>query len=161
MARFQTVRRRARFVVHGFSQDAMLRIAEPTRESIRARIQDRGETVYDAPARPLKAKYAKMKNNYTRKYGSPKAKQIRNWTLTGHTMDCMRVIWVAVNRASISFLAAVNSLRPAKLKLPASVIAHIQNMRERQFGLSPRDKQVLAGAVHKEARRFVKAEKVA
>jgi hypothetical protein len=156
MARFQTVRRRARFAYYGLSSDAMQRIAETTRGSVISRIQ-RGETVNDSPARPLSMKYKERWENHRlvsmgadRGYRAQKQRKggrpIRDWTYTGHTLRCLKVAWVTANRAAISFLNVIAPWR----RISAAKIAAIRNADERQFGVSPKDRQNMMAAVHRE-----------
>jgi hypothetical protein len=148
LAKFETVRRKARFGYVGFGQDAIERIADKTRASVLARIQ-RGETVSDSPAKPLKAR---VKAGVDRGYRAQKARKggqpIRDWTYTGHTLKSMKVLLVSVTKAVIGFLPNAGFGR----KLTAAQIASIRNADERQFGLSPRDKDVMMTAVTDEVR---------
>lgn len=147
MARFQTVRRRARFQVVGYSHEAMQSIADPTNASVLSRIR-RGETVQDAPAKPLKvpagASEARRRNSYPERKKRKGLKDIRDWTFTGHTLRCAKVLSTSINRAVLGFLDATLPGR----KKSAAGIAAIRNADERQYGLSPSDKRVLAGALH-------------
>jgi hypothetical protein len=141
---FQTKVSHARFVVGPFSSDQMNTLAGILRDSMRGRIQS-GLNVNDQPSKPLKPKYAKQKQ--TR--GKP---PIRDWTMTGNTLRAMAVISANENRAVIAFNNPV-----------AAQIARLNNLRERAFGVSPRDRQVLVAAVNATARqaKFVTVKKVA
>jgi hypothetical protein len=160
----QPIRRRARFVEHGVSSAGMQRIADATAASVKGRIQ-RGLNVYDSPAAPLATtgkrnkRYAYFKAGYKRKRGLPTrgGGEIRDWTLTGHTLQQLKTIRATVNRAVIGFLDAVAPGR----RIAAGVIAYILNRKDRQFGLSPSDQRVMSEAVKSELRGVVTTERVA
>jgi hypothetical protein len=147
---FQTKITRARFVVGPFSSEQMQTIAQVTLDSVAARIH-RGETVEDTPAKPLKPG-----RNGKRGYPDYKLARglqaIRDWTWRGLTMRSLKVKAANENRAIIGFIDP-----------QADRIAHINNLRERQFGLSPRDREVLQRVVSATAKqaRVVRAVKVA
>jgi hypothetical protein len=147
---FQTKITRARFVVGPFSSEQMQTIAQVTLDSVAARIR-RGETVEDTPAKPLKPG-----RNGKRGYPDYKLARglqaIRDWTWRGLTMRSLKVKAANENRAIIGFIDP-----------QADRIAHINNLRERQFGLSPRDREVLQRVVSATAKqaRVVRAVKVA
>ena len=147
---FQTKITRARFVVGPFSSEQMQTIAQVTLDSVAARIH-RGETVEDTPAKPLKPG-----RNGKRGYPDYKLARglqaIRDWTWRGLTMRSLKVKAANENRAIIGFIDP-----------QADRIAHINNLRERQFGLSPRDREVLQRVVRATAKqaRVVRAVKVA
>ena len=67
---------------------------------------------------------------------------IRDWTWTGHTLRCMKVLEADENRAVIGFLTA---LLPGRAQSAAQV-AFFNNLREPQFGTSARDKQAVLAA---------------
>jgi hypothetical protein len=117
---FQPVSVRARFAVPGYSAEQMLSFGQAFAADVRARIL-RAEDVNDQPARPLKPKYARFK---ARKY--PPA--IRNWRLTGRTLDDLQCIHYAPNLAIIGFTD------PVALKRML-----INNRRVPQFGASPKN----------------------
>ena len=147
---FQTKITRARFVVGPFSSEQMQTIAQVTLDSVAARIH-RGETVEDTPAKPLKPG-----RNGKRGYPDYKLARglqaIRDWTWRGLTMRSLKVKAANENRAVIGFIDP-----------QADRIAHINNLRDRQFGLSPRDREVLQRVVSATAKqaRVVRAVKVA
>lgn len=126
----QTVQRRARFVVNGYSPDQMQNIAGPWLDTaIRPRIQA-GMDVYDNAAPALSTQYARRKQRAGKK-------PIRDWTgMSGVTMEAMQVLSVTANKAVIGFNGALANLR-----------ASWNNRRWRQFGASPADKTKLAGII--------------
>src|ERR1039458_454448 len=141
---FQTKVSHARYVVGPFSSDQMNTLAGILRDSMRNRIQ-RGLNVNDQPAKPLKPAYAKTKQI--------KGKNaVRDWTMSGNTLRAMAVLSANENRAVIGFNNPV-----------ASRVARFNNLRERAFGVSPLDRQVLVAAVHATVRqaRVVTVRKVA
>jgi phage gpG-like protein len=131
---FQTKVSHARFVVGAFSSDEMNTLATILRDSMRDRIQ-RSLNVDDQPARPLTPKYAKRKEA---KGKNP----VRDWNLSGNTLRSMAVLSANENRAVIGFNNPI-----------AGRIAHWNNLRERAFGVSPRDRQTLVAAVRATARQ--------
>lgn len=133
MAKFQTVVKRARFVVNGYSPEQMIVLGTALRDSIVERIV-RAEDVYDAPAKPLSSKgkhggYAAWKAKK-----APPAE--RNWKYTGRTLRSMKVLSAAANRAVIGFTDAEANRR-----------AFFNNRRVRQFDVSPRNRQAVAAAL--------------
>jgi hypothetical protein len=140
--RIQTVKRRARFVSTGYSADEMLRVARLLRDDIEARIL-RAENVSDSPAPPL------SDGKRGRGYRSFKARRappaIRNWRFTGRTLRAMIAFDAVRNRAKIGFQGAL-----------ANKLASINNRRHRQFGVSPRNRQVISAAFRRI--RFVQVQ---
>jgi hypothetical protein len=68
---------------------------------------------------------------------------IRDWTWSGHTMRCLKVLTVNENRATIGFL---DEAFPGRTQT-ASEIAFWNNQREQQWGVSPHDREVIAAAM--------------
>ena len=137
MPKFQTVIRRARFVYSPYTADEMQGFAQVLADAIRARIQS-GQNIYDQPAAPLKP--AKPGRRGYPDYKSARGHQpIRDWTWTGHTLRCLKVLTANENRAVIGFL---DEAMPGR-KQTASQIAFYNNRRERQWGVSPRDREAL------------------
>lgn len=147
---FETKITRARFVVGPFSSEQMQTIAQVTMDSVYARIR-RGLNVQDAAAKPLKPG-----RNGRRGYPDYKVARglqgIRDWVWRGKTMRSLKVKAANENRAVIGFIDP-----------EADRIAHINNQREKQFGLSPKDEEVLKRVVHATARqgRVVRVSRVA
>jgi len=147
---FETKITRARFVVGPFSSEQMQTIAQVTMDSVSARIR-RGLNVQDAAAKPLKPG-----RNGRRGYPDYKVARglqgIRDWVWRGKTMRSLKVKAANENRAVIGFIDP-----------EADRIAHINNQREKQFGLSPKDEEVLKRVVYATAMqaRVVRTTKVA
>jgi hypothetical protein len=74
---------------------------------------------------------------------------IRDWTWSGHTLRCLKVLTANENRAAIGFL---DEALPGR-RMTASQIAAFNNRREAQWGVSPRDRQAVLAAF--QARPFV------
>ena len=133
MAKFQTkiIRSKARFVVTGYKPEQMASLGQSLIDyAIKPRLA-RAEDIYDAPAPALKPNYAKFKQRR-----SPPA--IRNWQLTGRLLRSMKVLRAAQNKAVIGFTDAATNLR-----------AFLNNRRARQFGVSPKDRQILVQALRR------------
>jgi phage gpG-like protein len=125
---FQTKITHARFVFSPFRADEMATIGGILMRSVRDRIQA-GVNVNDSPSKPLTAAYAKTK-------GSRTGSTLRDWTNSGNTMRSLAVLSANENRAVIGFNNPI-----------AGRIAHWNNLRERAFGVSPRDREALIAAV--------------
>jgi hypothetical protein len=134
MARFQTVIRRARFTYSPFTAQEMQGFAQLLADTISTRIQS-GQNIYDQAAAPLKAGQAGRR-------GYPDYKEargldpIRDWTWSGHTMRCLKVLTASQNRAVIGFL---DEALPGRSQTAAQ-IAFWNNQRERMWGVSPADR---------------------
>jgi hypothetical protein len=124
---------RARFVLGPFTSEDMLAIGNVLRDSIAARI-GRGLNVNDTPAKALKPG-----RNGRRGYPDYKKARglqpIRDWFWTGRTMRSLKVKSASENRAVIGFVDP-----------NADRIAHVNNLREKQFGVSLKDRQALSAA---------------
>jgi phage gpG-like protein len=116
---------RARFAVTAFPADRMRSIGDALVSSIQARLA-RGLTTEDAPAPPLREKYARYKQ---RKGGQP----IRDWKRTGRTLRALGVTSATNNKAVVGFSDPVAAMRAA-----------MQNRRIRQFGVSANDSANIA-----------------
>ena len=138
MPRFKTVVRRARFVYSPFTGAEMNTFAQLLADTIVARIRS-GQTIYDQAA-PLKPGKDGRRGypDYTVARG---LKPIRDWTWTGHTMRCLKVLRANENRAEIGFL---DEAMPGRQNT-ASQIAFWNNQRERQWGVSLRDREFIRG----------------
>ncbi len=121
---------KSRFVqTGGFNPAQMNDIAGGLiKKGIKPRITS-GLTVDDTPAAPLKPSYRKWKEQH-----APPA--IRNWIKSGRTMRSMVVLTIQQNKAVIGFADRLTNFR-----------AFINNRRSRQFGVSPKDEQVLLAEV--------------
>jgi hypothetical protein len=118
----------SRFAVSKFGEKAMLNIGTALRDSIRSRISS-GLTVADVPASALSRGYMRVK---LRAGKAP----IRDWRFSGITLGAMTVMDVSSDRAVIWFNNPVAIQRAA-----------VQNARQLQFGISPRDSAALDVAV--------------
>jgi hypothetical protein len=119
----------------------MLGFGELLADTIRARIQS-GQNIYDQAASPLKPG-----RDGHRGYPDLKAarglKPIRDWTWSGHTLRCLKVLVVNENRATLGFL---DETFPGRTQT-ASEIAFWNNQIEHMWGLSPRDRDVVVQAM--------------
>ncbi len=141
MPRFQTVLKNARFVYSPYTADEMQDFAHALADSIRARIQS-GQNIYDQAAARLKP--GKPGRRGYPDYKSARGLQpIRDWTWSGHTLRCLKVLTANENRAVIGFL---DEAMPGR-RQTASQIAFYNNQRERQWGVSPRDRQAVLAAI--------------
>ena len=131
---FQTKITRARFVLGPFAAEDMQTIGGVLVDSISTRIR-KAFNVNDAPAKPLKPG-----RSGRRGYPDYKAARglmpIRDWVWTGRTMRSLKVKSANENAATIGFVDP-----------NADRIAHVNNLRERQFGISPKDRSALNAAV--------------
>src|SRR5271157_2206320 len=137
MARFQTVIKSARFVYSPYSATEMQGFGELLADTIRARIQS-GQNIYDQGAAPLKPGLP-GRRGYPDYKAARGLKPIRDWTWSGHTLRCLKVLTVNENRAAIGFL---DEAMPGR-RQTASQIAFYNNQREHQWGVSPRDRAAL------------------
>jgi hypothetical protein len=141
MHHFQTVIRHARFVYSPYSTTEMQGFAQALADSIRGRIQS-GQNIYDQPAAPLKP--GKPGRRGYPDYKSARGLQpIRDWTWSGHTLRCLKVLTANENRAAVGFL---DEAKPGR-RQTASQIAFYNNQRERQWGVSPHDRQAVLAAI--------------
>ncbi len=67
---------------------------------------------------------------------------VRDWTWSGHTLRCLKVLTANENRAAIGFL---DEALPGRSQT-ASRIAFYNNRRERQWGVSPHDREAVLAA---------------
>jgi hypothetical protein len=131
---FQTKITRARFVLGPFTSEDMETIGGVLVDSISTRIR-KAFNVNDAPARPLKP------GRHARR-GYPDYKiarglmPIRDWVWTGRTMRSLKVKSANENQAVIGFVDPT-----------ADRVAYVNNLREKQFGVSPKDRSALNAAV--------------
>ena len=102
MAKFQTVIKSARFVYSAYTATEMQCFAQVLADSIRTRIQS-GQNIYDQAAAPLKPGLPGWRGYPD--YKSARGLQpIRDWTWSGHTLRCLKVLTANENRAAIGFL---------------------------------------------------------
>ncbi|MEI9971037.1 MAG: hypothetical protein WDO73_02735 [Ignavibacteriota bacterium] len=105
----------------------------------------KGQNVTDQPATQLKPKYAAAKIRKGRA-------GIRDWMFQIQTLNHMQVLSATENRAVIGFDHPLAALH-----------AHFQNVRERQFGVSPNDRNVIVAEVYAAAKNggIVSVRKIA
>lgn len=123
---------RARFVLGPFSAEQMQTIGSAVLDSIAARIRA-GLNVNDSPAKRLSFD---KKGAYGRRKVRKGLQAVRDWTWTGNTMRALAVKSVSENRVVIGFSDPKSDM-----------IAHVNNRREKQFGVSPKDRGVLTRVV--------------
>ena len=124
---FQTKITRARWVLGPFTSEDMQTIGNVVLDSISSRIR-KGLNVNDAETKPLKPG-----RNGHRGYPDYKVARglqpFRDWVWTGRTMRSLKVKSASENRVVIGFVDP-----------NAGRIAHVNNLREKQFGVSPKDR---------------------
>ena len=125
---------RARFILGPFSAEDMTTIGNFMCDRIRRRIES-GVNVDDNPSKPLKPGYEKAKN---RRGLNP----IRDWTWRGRTLRSLSIKGANENRVTIGFSDP-----------QADMIAHVNNLRERAFGVSQADRKSLREIVLATLRR--------
>ena len=141
---FQPKISRARFTIKDFSPREMISIAESLKQTIFMRL-DQALDVYDAPAKPLAAGYAKFKQKRT-------GRNVRDLNLTGETRRAIKVLSAGPNRAVLGPLRAFKQawrLKAGKSVLTYSQVLFLNNRRSLQWGVSPRDEQELQKAVNR------------
>ena len=137
---FQAKISRARFVLGPFTAQDMLAIGNVLRDSIAARI-GKGLNVNDAPAKALKPGRS-GRRGYPDYKAARGLQPFRDWFWTGRTMRSLKVKSASENRAVLGFVDP-----------NADRMAHANNMREKQFGVSPKDRRALNDAVMATLRR--------
>jgi hypothetical protein len=146
---------RARYVYSSASAEQMAGLGATVLGSVADRIK-RGVNCEDAPAKPLKPG-----RNGKKGYPDYKAQRgiaaIRNWISPNpwprgrvKTLRALNVKTANENRVVIGFIDP-----------KADQIAHINNQREKQFGVSPKDREVLTGAVEEIKRSSLGIKKTA
>jgi len=88
------------------------------------------------PAKPGRRGYPEYKS-------ARGLRPIRDWTWSGHTLRCLKVLTANENRSVIGFL---DEAMPGR-KQTASQIAFYNNQRERQWGVSARDRAAVIAAI--------------
>jgi hypothetical protein len=141
--RFQTVVRKARFVYSPYTSQEVQGFAQILADAIKKRIQS-GQNIYDQPAAALKPGQS-GRRGYPDQKSSRVLDPTRNWTFTGHTLRCLKVLSVSQTRAVIGFL---DEALPGR-SVTAAQIAFFNNRREWQFGASPRDRAALDAAMNR------------
>ena len=131
---FQSKITRARWVLGPFTSQDMETIANVLLDSISRRIRN-GFNASDAPSKALKPG-KNGKRGYPEYKAAHGLQPIRDWVLTGRTMRSLKVKSVSENRAVIGFINA-----------NADAVAHVNNLREKAFGVSPKDREALNAVV--------------
>jgi len=131
---FQAKITRARFVLGPFTSEDMLEIGNVVIESIKDRLA-KGLNINDAPAKPLKPG-----RNGHRGYPEDKIRHglapFRDWYWSGRTLRSLKVKSASENRCVIGFIDS-----------HSDAVAHINNIRERAFGISPRDRNAMISII--------------
>ncbi len=112
----------------------MLTIGNVVRDSVAARI-GKGLNVNDDPAKPLKPG-RNGKRGYPDYKSARGLQPFRDWFWTGRTMRSFKVKAASENGVTIGFVDP-----------NANRISHANNLRERQFGVSPKDRLALRAIV--------------
>jgi len=131
---FQAKIIRARWVLGPFTSEDMETIGNVLLDSISRRIRN-GFNASDAPSKALKPG-RNGKRGYPEYKAAHGLQPIRDWFLTGRTMRSLKVKSASENRVVIGFINA-----------RADRVAHINNMRGRAFGVSPKDREALNAVV--------------
>ena len=131
---FQSKITRARWVLGPFTSEDMEAIGNVLLESISRRILN-GFNANDAPSKALKPGRS-GKRGYPEYKTAHGLQPIRDWFLTGRTMRSLKVKSASENRVVIGF---INS--------SADRVAHLNNLREKAFGVSPKDRLALNAIV--------------
>jgi len=140
-SRFVTVIKKARFVYSPFTGEEMANFGQLLADTIRQRIQS-GQNVYDQAAAPLKPG-RNGKRGYPDYKSARGLQPIRDWTWSGHTLRCLKVLTANENRAVLAFL---EEAKPGRSQT-ASQIAFYNNRREHQWGVSPHDRAIVTDAM--------------
>jgi hypothetical protein len=122
MSRFQTVIRRVRFAYSPYTATEMQGFAQVLADSIRTRIQS-GQNIYDQASAPLKPGLP-GRRGYPDYKAARGLNPIRDWTWSGHTLRCLKVLTANENRAAIGFLDE---------SLPAAYLNRRRAMSFRQY----------------------------
>jgi hypothetical protein len=150
MPKFQTVIKSARFVYSPYTATEMQGFAQVLADSIRARIQS-GQNIYDQAAAPLKPGLP-SRRGYPDYKAARGLQPIRDWTWSGHTLRCLKVLTANENRAAIGFL---DEALPGR-RQTASQIAAFNNLFKRFLGtpVRPPQERALVRACAKRLRRL-------
>jgi hypothetical protein len=131
---FQAEITRARWVLGPFTSEDMLEIGNVVVDSIKARLHN-GLNVRDEESKPLKPG-RNGKRGYPDYKLARSLQPFRDWFWTGRTIRSLKVKQVSENRCVIGFINP-----------NADAIAHVNNIRERAFGISPKDRQAMAAVI--------------
>lgn len=139
---------KVRFTVRPFSAEEMTGIGESVIPGVVTRIKA-GINIEDRPAKSLSTgRKGKGYLDLKRRRG---LQPIRDWTFTGRTLAAIKVTSATENSCAIGFNNPV-----------AQRIAHINNAREEQFGISGKDRETLSPLVQNAAQagNVIRAEKI-
>jgi hypothetical protein len=131
---FQPKITKARIVYSPFTPDEMASIGTALAQSIKDRIR-RGENAEDAPMKPLKGAH-KNYVPYARQKIQKGLQGIRDWWYSGNTLRVLKVLKANNNMVQIGFANPV-----------ADRVAHFNNIREKAFGVSPKDRTAIGKAI--------------
>jgi hypothetical protein len=131
---FQAKIIRARWVLGPFTSEDMETIGNVVLDSMYRRITN-GFNANDAPSKALKPG-KNGKRGYPERKAARGLQPVRDWFFSGRTMRSMKVKSASENKVVIGFINA-----------NADRVAHINNLRERSFGVSPKDRLALNAIV--------------
>jgi hypothetical protein len=128
----------------------MLEIGNVVVDSVKDRLH-KGLNIRDEAAKPLKPG-RNGKHGYPDYKAARGLQPFRDWFWTGRTMRSLKVKQASENRCVIGFINP-----------NADAIAHVNNIRERAFGISPKDRLALNAIVRAVLRtaRVVRVAKAA
>ena len=124
----------ARFVLGPFTAEDMQTTGGVLVDSISGHIR-KAVNANDDPAQALKPG-RNGRGGYPDYRAARGLQATRDWVWTGRTMRSLKVKSVSENKAIIGFIDP-----------NADRIAHVNNLRERQFGVSPKDRLALNAIV--------------
>lgn len=138
--RYQTKIIKARFVHSPFTASQMAAFGQSLLDDIWDRISQ-AQNVYDAPALPLRPGYARFKK---RRYGT----DLRNLQATGQTRRATKVLTASQNEAVLGPLPGVHGVGKRKgILLTYGQILMVNNRRERQWGVSPKNRDKIVSEI--------------
>lgn len=139
-SRYQTKIIKARFVHSPFTAQQMAAFGQSLLDDIWTRISE-AKNAYDAPAIPLKPGYAKWKK---RRYGT----DLRNLQATGQTRRATKVLSASQNEAVLGPLPGIHGVGKRKgIMLTYAQILFLNNRRERQWGVSPSNRDHIVAEI--------------
>ena len=132
--------RKARFVAVGFTAEQMAEFGQSLAADVKERIQS-AQNVYDEQADGLRKSYAKYKRDLV-------LQPVRDWIgPEKFTLSKLAVLSSTKRRSVIGFSDPMAAARAA-----------FNNRRERQFGMSPRNKAHIARVISRVATVRVRGE---
>ena len=146
---------RARFIYSGFTSEQMASVGDTVLKAVSVRIKQ-GVNCQDLAAKPLKPG-RNGKKGYPEQKSARGIAPVRNWISPIQwpknrikTMRALKVKTANENRVVIGFIDP-----------RADQIAHINNLREKMFGLSPKDREVLLETVNEMKHGAVEVKRIA